>query len=401
MNLFPVSEGDRIHQLDVIRGFALLGIVLVNMPTFLHPMLFLPADALPIQHTRADEWLRLLFNMFIQTKFYTIFSFLFGAGFYLFMHRAEQKGLPIKRLFARRLWVLLGFGMLHLIFLWYGDILHTYAIAGCILLWFYYKSQKTVHAWAWSLLIFYQGLMTLLLLLPSDPASQQMEGKAGLVEMALQAYNEGAWPQWMGFRLAYEIPYVISNEFFAVITILPLFLLGFSLARQGLFHRTADFLPAIRRVWWTSLFLSLPLVAMIPLLQERVLVLPSSADTGVLVFVGLSGLTLCGFYITSLMLLCADEAWRKTLMPLAFVGRMALSNYVLQTFVFTGMVRLFHIYGKISMLTGAIICLILFVLQIIGSRWWLARYTYGPLEWVWRCLTYGLRIPLRKKQVLK
>lgn len=88
-------------------------------------------------------------------------------------------------------------------------------------------------------------------------------------------------------------------------------------------------------------------------------------------------------------------------MPLAFVGRMALSNYVLQTFVFTGMVRLFHLYGKISMLTGAIICLILFVLQIIGSRWWLARYTYGPLEWVWRCLTYGSRIPLRKKQVLK
>jgi len=244
VNLLPVSEGDRIHQLDVIRGFALLGIVLVNMPTFLHPMLFLPADALPIQHTRADEWLRLFFNMFIQTKFYTIFSVLFGAGFFLFMHRAEQKGLPIRRLFARRLWVLLGFGMLHLIFLWYGDILHTYALAGGILLWFYRKNRKTVHAWAWFLLIFYQGLMTLLLFLPSDPASKQMEVKAGLTETALQVYNEGSWSQWMEFRLSYELPYVISNELFAVITVLPLFLFGFSLARQGLFHRTADFLPA-------------------------------------------------------------------------------------------------------------------------------------------------------------
>lgn len=399
MNLSPVSEGDRIHQLDVIRGFALLGIVLVNMPTFLHPMLFLPVEALPVQYSRTDEWIRLLFNMFIQTKFYTIFSVLFGAGFYLFMHRAEQKGLPMKRLFARRLWVLFGFGTLHLLLLWYGDILHTYALAGFILLLFYNKSKKMVHSWALLLLFLYQGLMALMLYLPSDPATEQMEGTAGLAKLAEQIFNEGSWSQWLGFRLTYELPYVISNEWYAVVTVLPLFLLGFSLARQGVFHRTRDFLPAIRRVWWISLILSLPLVAMIPLLQGGVVVLPSPVDIAVLVFVGWSGLTLCAFYICSWMLLCADETWRKRLMPLAFAGRMALSNYLVQTIVFVGFVRLFHAYGMVSLLTGTILCLVLFALQMMWSRWWLAHYRYGPLEWVWRCLTYGAWIPLKKNQI--
>jgi uncharacterized protein len=398
MNTSPVTEGERIHQLDVIRGFALFGIILVNMPTFLHPMLFLPLDGLPVEHTTLDEWIRLFFNMFVQTKFYTIFSFLFGAGFFLFMSRAEQKQLPMKRLFSRRILVLLLVGMLHLIFLWYGDILHTYALTGFLLLLFYHRKQGTVRKWAWTLLIIYQLLMLLLLLVPSNPALENNPKLSTLVAQAIQVYNEGAWSEWMQFRIAYELPYVLANEIFAVFSILPLFLLGFAAARQGVFQRTADYLLPIKRIWWISLVLSVPLVAMIPLLQAEWVVLPASKNTAIQVFVGWSGLTLCAFYISSFLLLCMQAKWLKRFSGLALVGRMAFSNYLFQTIVFVCIVRFFHVYGTISLAMGTVICIILLAFQVWISRWWLSRFAYGPLEWGWRCLTYLQKVPLRKEK---
>lgn len=401
VNTSPVTEGERIHQLDVIRGFALFGIVLVNMPTFLHPVLFLPAEGLPVQHTVLDEWVRLFFNMFVQTKFYTIFSFLFGAGFYLFMHRAEQKQLPMKRMYGRRILVLFTVGILHFVFLWYGDILHTYALAGFILLLFYRKQQRTVLRWAWFLLIIYQLMMLLILLVPADPSLENQAGKAALVMQAIQVYQDGAWSEWMQFRMAHEFPIVLANEPFAVITVLPLFLFGFACARQGIIQRSMDHLSAIKRVWWTSLVMSIPLVGMIPLLQAGWIVLPAAKSTSITVFVGWSGLTLCAFYISSLLLLCSRERWRKRFLSLAFVGRMAFTNYLLQTVVFVFISRVFAVYGTVSLVTGTFICLILFAGQVVLSRWWLSRYYYGPLEWVWRCLTYANRVPLRKEKKLQ
>jgi len=174
----PVSEAERIHQLDAIRGFALFGIFLVNMPTFSHPMLFLPALGLPADHTLFDEWIRILLHMFVQTKFYTIFSFLFGAGFYLFMSRAEKKSLPMKPMYLRRITILFLLGMTHLFFLWYGDILHTYALTGIMLLLFYKRADKTIRKWAWSLLLALQLLYGLVLFIPADPSSVENSSQA-------------------------------------------------------------------------------------------------------------------------------------------------------------------------------------------------------------------------------
>lgn len=398
VNSSPVTEGERIHLLDVIRGFALFGIVLVNMPTFLHPILFLPTEGLPVQHTALDEWIRLFFNMFVQTKFYTIFSFLFGAGFFLFMHRAEQKQLPMKTMYVRRILVLFLVGMLHFVFLWHGDILHTYALAGFILLLFYRKEQRSVLRWAWFLLIIYQLMMLLILLVPADPSLENPAEKLALAIQAIQVYQDGTWSEWMQFRMTHEFPIVLENEPFAVITVLPLFLFGFACARQGIIQRSMDYLSAIKRVWWTSLSLSIPLVGMIPLLQAGWVVLPAAISTSVTVFVGWSGLALCAFYISSLLLLCSREHWLKRFSSLAYVGRMAFTNYLLQTLVFVFIARVLAVYGTVSLVTGTFMCLILFGVQVALSRWWLSRNYYGPLEWGWRCLTYAKRIPLRKEK---
>ncbi|MEZ2661639.1 DUF418 domain-containing protein, partial [Aneurinibacillus aneurinilyticus] len=152
MKITPISKGERMITLDIIRGFALLGIFLVNMPTFHSPDFIRQLYDLPQNLSSVDKVVNLFFSLFIQTKFYTIFSFLFGLGFYVFMNRVEQKGLKVYRLFSRRLLILFLFGFLHLIFLWYGDVLHAYAIVGFALSLFYKRSNKVILGWAFGLL---------------------------------------------------------------------------------------------------------------------------------------------------------------------------------------------------------------------------------------------------------
>ncbi|PDY96059.1 DUF418 domain-containing protein, partial [Bacillus thuringiensis] len=134
-----MQQNARIHSLDIIRGIAILCILFANLPTMTGLDPFNQAG-----YTSTDKTIRFLVDLFIQTKFYTIFAFLFGVGFYIFMKNTEAKGYPMYKLFTRRLCILLVFGLLHFTFLWYGDILHAYAIAGFILLFFYKRSTKLI-----------------------------------------------------------------------------------------------------------------------------------------------------------------------------------------------------------------------------------------------------------------
>ncbi|MBW5467142.1 DUF418 domain-containing protein [Brevibacillus formosus] len=395
MKVAPVSEGERIRQLDGIRGFALLGILLVNMPSFLYPIMFLPDAGMVNTHSEMDGWIRLLFNMFVQTKFYTIFSFLFGVGFFLFMHRVESKQLPYQSLFTRRLVVLLIFGMTHLVFLWYGDILHTYALAGFLLLLFYHRQEKTIKRWAWTLLIGMQALSAMMLTVPEDLVS--MPDQTPLIQKAVDAYTNGSIIERLQFRVGYEIPVVLSFEFYVILSVFPLFLFGFLAAKRGVFERTEEFIPAIRRIWWLALGLSVVLVPMIPLVQFGIVKFPASISIAVQTFVTWSGLSLCAFYITSLLLLYRKEGGKRMLKHLEPVGRMALSNYLSQTIITVMVVRVGNLYGTLELALGLVFSLVIFTAQIFVSRWWLTKFQFGPAEWLWRCLTYGKLVPMRRK----
>lgn len=394
MKLTPVAEGERIRQLDGIRGFALLGILLVNMPSFMYPLLFLPDSGLVHTHSEMDGWIRLVFNMFVQTKFYTIFAFLFGVGFYLFMHRAESKQLPYQSLFTRRLVVLLIFGMAHMIFLWYGDILHTYALAGFLLLLFYHRQEKTIKRWAWTLLIGVQALYALMLTVPESFVPVLDESP--LVQKAIDAYTNGSMAELWQFRIANEIPIIFSLEFFIVLSVLPLFLFGLLAAKRGVFERTEEFIPAIRRVWWIALGFSLVLVTMIPLVQFGIVKFPASIAITVQTFVTWSGLSLSAFYVTSLLLLYRKDSGKRILKHLEPVGRMALSNYLSQTIIAVVVVRIGNLYGTTGLAIGLVFSLVIFAVQIFVSRWWLTNYQFGPAEWLWRCLTYGKYVPMKR-----
>ncbi len=398
MKSAPVSQRERIVTIDVIRGFALFGIFLVNMPLFHSPAYL---DMYP-DYSGVDYWLDILLQMFVQTKFYTIFSFLFGLGFYIFMSRAEEKGLKVKRLFSRRLFILLLFGTVHLVFFWYGDILHTYALAGFLLLLFYKRKPKTILIWAFSLLGVFYLLMSSSYAIPApmfEEVMQQMEQKnEEKMDEYVAMYESAPYLEWVGYRIGAELLPRVGQEFIVIIEILAMFLFGLYAGKVGIFQSYTAHKKKIKGVWLTAFILSIPLAGMVAALKMNAVDHGVYQQMSVQFFTGLSGVTLCFFYITTITLLMQKDTWQKLLRPLGYMGQMALTNYLMQTlisvFIFLGL----NFYGKVSLTEGTLIVIVILILQIIISQVWMKHFRFGPMEWLWRTWTYGYRQPMKRTE---
>src|SRR5690606_1793730 len=210
----PIGIKERILTIDIIRGFALFGIFLVNMPSFHSAIFMKQMQGYEPVYTGLDYWLDAFFTLFIDMKFFTIFSFLFGLGFYIFISRAEMKGLGATSLFVRRMLALLLFGLIHLIGLWYGDILHTYALAGLFLLLFYKRKIITMLIWAGSLLLVYNAFNLLTLLIPNS-FLEQIDLPRTVMESAVSeyasVYQNAGYLEWLSYRLGAELPMIFLN----------------------------------------------------------------------------------------------------------------------------------------------------------------------------------------------
>ncbi|MBU8877394.1 DUF418 domain-containing protein [Bacillus sp. FJAT-29790] len=397
MKSAPISIQERILTIDIIRGFALLGIFLVNMPAF-HSPAFMVRNP---EYTGMDYWLDLFLQMFVQTKFYTIFSFLFGLGFYIFMSRAEQKGLKINRLFTRRLTVLLLFGAVHFIFIWFGDILHTYALAGFFLFLFYKRKAKTILTWAFSLLFVFYSLISAQFLLPASTIKEIQamdQDKESKIAEYIDMYEHASYLDWVSYRIHTEIIPLTIELPFVLITVLAMFLFGLYAGKIGIFQPNSPHLPKIKKIWLITLLLSIPLVILLAIMKLGLIDLGVYQENALFLFTSLSGLPLCFFYMSSLTLLLRKKLWQKLLRPLGFTGQMALTNYlsqtVISTFIFLGL----HFFGKVSLVTGTLICLGIYIFQVLFSYIWLKSFRFGPLEWLWRSLTYGYFQAMKKQE---
>jgi len=268
-----INKNERIQYLDILRGFALCGILFVNMPSFL-------GDRPNAMMGEVDQAIRLVFDLFIQTKFYTLFSVLFGAGFYLFIQRLQQKGLP-KTIFARRLGILLVIGLVHLC-IWQGDILHTYAFTGFILLLFVKVKPITKLLFAVAFQIY--AIMLYLLIF----VATRKLGDAPLVELNETLQSFVASRDLLGFlshRATIELPEALMNTGIIWPEILSLFLIG-----AVLMERFSARPPTNRFLWWTlgiSLVLTLP--SFVGIIQAHADVPDGSIN---LFYVWLSGRTL-------------------------------------------------------------------------------------------------------------
>ncbi|MDP7978386.1 DUF418 domain-containing protein [Bacillus sp. WLY-B-L8] len=380
-----ISPNERIHSIDIIRGIAIFGIFLVNWPI----LAGVDSRDLTTVYEGFDQYIRLFYDLFVQTKFYTIFSFLFGLGFYIFMKRAEEKTPHPKLLFIRRLLILFLFGFLHYVLLWDGDILHSYAIAGFVLLFFYKRQPKTLLIWALILLSIWELLVLLMnlaiLFTPPETLGALSAPVVPLLDWGLQVQDR--------FTAFY------SEEISASLIMLPetvgLFLLGLYAGKKEMFRRVNEIDPKLKKWQIITFFATLPTWGIIVIyFTMNDLYVPFSMIS----FITLSGKTLFIFYIFTLMRLLQHAKWQNIFRPFQYVGRMALTNYISQTvvtlFVFGLLFKaniVFPLWG------GTLFCIGFYTIQIFISRWWLSHYQYGPLEYIWRLGTYGKSMPIKKQ----
>ncbi|MFG0215585.1 DUF418 domain-containing protein [Brevibacillus porteri] len=341
------TRNQRIDTLDTVRGFALMGILLVNIVALLY--------AQTPEIGSVDHWLFQFFNFFVESRFFVIFSFLFGVGFYIFISRAKAKGANSTVLFIRRLIALLALGYVHKMF-HPGEALFIYAIFGFILLPFY-----------------------------------RLKGRTNLV---------------IGLILSIAV----SATGFKPLLVLPLFILGLAVGQYGVFQDIPRFLPVIKKVQGVTFILSLiglfiqyRLTPADPAMGGANLVVDDTMSEETLqqlmnytIALTSTGLVMAAFYTTTLIRLLQNKIVQTILSPLTSYGRMALTNYVGQTVLILVGSYLFDWFGNLGYLQTTLICLGIYVVQIIFSVIWLSIFRMGPLEWVWRLFTYMKITPLRK-----
>jgi len=393
--LAPVPAAERVELVDVLRGFALLGILLINVQVFAAP-LQLWFSELKRWPGPLDRTVEILVRFSVQGKFYTLFSLLFGLGLAIQMQRAEERGAGPAAFVARRLGWLLAIGLVHAFLIWMGDILVVYAVLGFLLIPFRGRRVKTLAIWAGVLL----ALPPLVLAVPTflvDVPGPGADEVAESIESALAAYSSGDLGRIFDQR-AHDVLMVWAFSFMSAPSFLGLFLLGAIAGRLGRF-RDAAACGALARRWLRPL-------AAIGVLGNLVLVVAMEVDPRPFSPVGWIG-QLCATlglpamalaYVAAIVLLVERAGWRRRLAPLAAVGRMALSNYLLQSLVCTAIFNGYGwigLYGRVSIHQGVLLAIAVFALQVPWSNWWLRRYRFGPLEWVWRSLAYGRRQPLR------
>ncbi|WP_227397001.1 DUF418 domain-containing protein [Jeotgalibacillus aurantiacus] len=397
-----VSMKERIHALDIIRGFALFGILIANMiafktPAFTEISSMIEGSSLPDGGLNAA--LTLLTAFFVDGKFYPMFSMLFGLGFYIFYSRLMKRGLPAKQLFRRRLVFLLLIGLVHLIFIWSGDILHTYAITGFLLPLFVERSTKVIKVWVISLLVVGPLLVMGLMLLSSVSIqfmiSQEMDTLENLNATSVLAASvmaEGSFGEILAFRFTNEVIPILLQVLLIVPTILPLFLIGLYFGKTGMFTDIENNLHRWKKVMWIGLSIGVPLVGLSVAIGYNAFgwepYLTVSVAEGLN---SIGGPFMMLFYVSVIVLLTRKASVEKMLMPFASVGRMALTNYLMQSviavIIFNGYG--FGLFGQVSKTQGVLIAIAIYSLQVVLSHLLLKRYNQGPMEYVWRKWTYS------------
>jgi uncharacterized protein len=380
----PVLEKERIISLDMMRGFAILGIFLVNMLSFHSPYPYLnPGEW---WGGPADKAVYSLIDIFVQASFYTLFSLLFGYSLVIFRERAISKGLPFGKMAVRRLLMLLIIGMIHAFFIWHGDILITYALMGFLFLLFIKLKGKSLLIIGACIYIIPNVLLVMLLAVAVlfDPAaSSEPLYDPQLASEALANYQNGTVSEI--FRQRFNDWYMANNLAslpVMIISILPLFLIGGGAAKL-------KWLEAPKKHWrWLRILMISGLAGgmafkLVPYILGQNLATDYMQDIfgGPLLAIG---------YGLGIALLAEKTKMKKILYPFSYIGKLSMSNYLFQSIIATFIFYHYGLgfYGKVSVLTGTILVILIYLLQIVLSRLWISTFYYGPVEWVWRSFTY-------------
>ncbi|KGA95963.1 hypothetical protein AJ85_07955 [Alkalihalobacillus alcalophilus ATCC 27647 = CGMCC 1.3604] len=388
-------EGGRIMQLDMMRGLAIFGILLVNIMNFQYGLLLQPDIHQFYPLGAIDRVTEGFLYLFVKTSFYTLFSFLFGYGMVLLQERTELKGTNFTGMYWRRAFLLLVLGILHRTYIWEGDILFTYALTSFVFFFFLYFKGKGLLI---SALIFL-GIMGLSVLganIDDTAASEYQDGIIYDYSVAeKEVLENGSYLDVLQFRFAADITGLgligdIILEITTVLTVIGMFLLGAYVARKKWLLQIQEKKSFFKKIWFVTLIIGfgakLPYVLSSSYFSEALMTYIGGPFTAI-------------FYATSIALIASTEKGKKLLTPLTYVGRLSLTNYLLQSIIFT---TLFYgygvgLFGQLGFFVGTLIAIAFFIIQIVISKLWLTYFVIGPVEWFWRAGTYFI-IPKLKKR---
>ncbi|SDI31599.1 uncharacterized protein SAMN04487975_114118 [Planococcus glaciei] len=381
MKLQPVALNERVYAIDLMRGFALLGILLINMLTFHSPFSYI--DPYKWFNGAWDTEVFSVLDIFVQASFYPLFSMLFGYGLAMQFMKAQKYQRPFMPIAVKRLLILLAFGIIHAFLIWYGDILITYAITGFFLLGFIRLKPAWLLGLAAAIYVIPQIFLLSLMFVAVSIDPNIYTGMQE-VQSSLAAYPSGTFAEIFSQRFD---DWMHSNNpasyFYLIITILPFLMAGAAAAKMQLIERAAHY----RKLWISlavgGLVLGL-LLKSTPLLIDNNYAFQYLQDIfgGPLVAIG---------YAALIALMAQSLSFRKFLSPLAKAGRMSLTTYIGQSLIATLIFYSygFGLYGQVDVLTGTWIALGIFAIQVIFAELWLSKFGQGPLEYLSRRLTYG------------
>ena len=463
--LQPLDKNKRVYALDVLRGLALVGILLMNIEWFNRAIISLGGHDTTL--TGIDHAVGWLIRCFVEGKFYKLFALIFGMGFAVMLLRAKEVGRPFGAWFVRRMIVLLLIGIAHMIFLWGGDILHDYAIAGLILLaWVSYKKTEDPRAYL-KLALMWLAIPVFLIsfggsifgmifndtkyqemwqneldiytvveqrlenevqivpepneysdstdasseetsfTMPTDEEikaltitetiEQRKESQADIAEEDA-AFTQDSYWQATEYRIGFTGFMMMFTPIMSLVVLMPIFILGFWLVATEKITKHQEHHTFFKILARVGLGIGIPLnVASILIIQH-----PAAGISGILQGVGqmifyVAQYLLSAGYLGIVVCALNKKMWQEFFSAFSPMGQMALTNYLMHSVILTSIFYGYAggQYGEISRAPQMLIVIAIILSQMIFSKWWLNRYRFGPMEWLWRSLTYKKIQPMK------
>ncbi|MCP3402497.1 DUF418 domain-containing protein [Bradyrhizobium sp. CCGB20] len=362
----PTPSAERIDAIDILRGIALLGVMAINLVMEFRVSIFEQFLGPKTLASPVDRIIETILTQAVELKAFALFSLLFGAGLAIQFDRlatSERRAA----LLVRRLAVLLVFGVIHLCLIWNGDILTEYALAGFIVLPLLFGPR-------WLLALAALVFLALYLAMQAFPPAGLFPSRAAIWQDVIDAnriYATGGLLDVLAFRLR-EIPLIASLHAFVFLRTIGLFLVGALAWRSGIVQNTSGLL-----------------VIALPALTLGAALLHGGIEP-------LGTILLAMGYGAAILGIARFERGKRLLGWAAPLGRMAFTNYVAQSLVFGWIFYGYGLglFGRLGITPALAIGIAVYAGQVLFSAWWLRHFRYGPLEWLWRTLMYGVRQPM-------
>ena len=366
-SLWATGPAQRIDAIDVLRGIALFGVMAINVVTEFRVSIFdqFLSSGPPV--SPVDRAVEAVLTLAVELKAFALFSLLFGAGLAIQFDRLANSGRRIL-LLVRRLVVLLAFGLVHLCLIWNGDILTEYALAGLIVLPFLFGPRRLLAVAALAFLVLYLAMQAF----PPSGLFPETGTIRQHVAEATRIYPTSGFFDVLAFRL-HEIPLIFPLHVFIFPRTIGLFLLGALAWRTGI----------VRSPPQRLLFIGVPCIGL-----GMALILSGAEALGaILLALG---------YAAAIIGIAKLDSGKKLLGWAAPLGRMAFTNYLTQSLIFGWIFYGYGLglFGRLGVTSALAIGIAVYIAQVFFSAWWLRRYRYGPVEWLWRTLMYGVAQPM-------